>query len=149
MVLSLTAFEEAVIGAKNHILILDPHFDKIGIDVMEPALSISQADDVRLLTGRGDIDDEQRERQRRKFTRNMNKDRVEPGKVEVRWSASLDKHVFPFLHDRFAIVDVALWHFGSTVGGGHPGLTSASGPWSAAETRAKEFFEECWGLCNA
>ena len=51
--------------------------------------------------------------------------------------------------DRFAIVDDGLWHFGSTVGGGHPGLTAASGPWSASDTRAVEFFEECWSVCNA
>ena len=72
-----------------------------------------------------------------------------PGGVDVRWSTKLDKHSFPFLHDRFAIVDGALWHFGSNVGGGHPGLTAASGPWSASDTRAVEFFEECWSVCNA
>ena len=36
--------------------------------------------------------------------------------MEVLWKAALDKHIFPFLHDRFAIVDRDLWHFGSTVG---------------------------------
>lgn len=59
------------------------------------------------------------------------------------------KYSFPFLHDRFAIVDDDLWHFGSTVGGGHPGLTAASGPWPASDTRAVEFFDECWTICNA
>ncbi|MCY4486025.1 MAG: hypothetical protein OXF11_02785 [Deltaproteobacteria bacterium] len=79
--------------------------------------------------------------------RNMN--RSGSDLAEVRWSSTLDRHRFPFLHDRFAIVDGALWHFGATVGGGHPGVTAASGPWSEAETRARHFFEECWSACNA
>ena len=69
--------------------------------------------------------------------------------VEVRWMNSLDKHRYPHLHDRFAVVDGALWHFGSTVGGGHPGLTAATGPWPADQTCAKQFFEQCWNTSHA
>ena len=147
--LKLVAFETAVTKALVRILVLDPHFDAMGARVLGSALSFSHAEDVRLLTGGGDIDRKTRERLRREFTQHLN--RYQPGsrRFEVRWNANLDKRCFPFLHDRFAIIDGGLWHFGSNVGGGHPGLTAASGPWTASLTRAAEFFEECWRSCNA
>lgn len=146
--MKLIAFEDAVIGAEVHILVLDPHFDTTGFNVLEAAISISQARDVRLLTGRGRIEKEKRERLRKQLTKGLNENRVDLPQVEVLWEATLDKRSFPFLHDRFAIVDGGLWHFGSTVGGGHRGLTAVSGPWSVIKTRAKEFFDECWRLCR-
>ena len=149
IVLKLVAFEVAIESALARVLVLDPHFDEVGLNVLGPALSRSQAMDVRLLTGRSDIDDQDRERRRKTLERHVNSNRSGPGGVEIQWRAKLDKHSFPFLHDRFAIVDANLWHFGSTAGGGHPGLTAASGPWPASDTRAVEFFEECWSICNA
>ena len=131
------------------ILVLDPHFDEIGARALSSALSSSQASDVRLLTGGGDIDRDGRERLRQELTQCLNLYQSTPRGFEVRWNANLDRHDFPFLHDRFAIVDGELWHFGSTVGGGHPGVTAASGPWSTSTTRAVEFFEECWKSCSA
>ena len=149
MPLKLVAFEVAVMEALVRILVLDPHFDEIGTRVLRSALSSTQASDVRLLTGGSGIDREGRERLRQELTRYLNLDQPTPRGFEVRWNANLDKHTFPFLHDRFAIVDGELWHFGSTVGGGHPGVTAASGPWSTSATRAAEFFEECWNSCSA
>ena len=149
IVLKLVAFEVAIESALARVLVLDPHFDEAGVNVLGLALSRSQALDVRLLTSRSDINGKDRERWRKTLVQHLNSNRFERGGVDVRWSTKLDKHSFPFLHDRFAIVDGALWHFGSTVGGGYPGLTAASGPWSASDTRAVEFFEECWRVCNA
>ena len=149
IVLKLVAFEVAVESALARVLVLDPHFDEVGVKALGPALSRSRASDVRLLTGRSDIDDQDREQWRKTLVHYLNLNRSRPGGVEVRWSTKLDKHRFPFLHDRFAIVDDGLWHFGSTVGGGHSGLTAASGPWPASDTRAVEFLEECWSICNA
>ena len=149
IVLKMVAFETAIKSALTRVLVLDPHFDGAGVNVLGPALSRSQASDVRLLTSRSDIDDHDRERWRKTLVHYLNLNRSRSGGVEVRWSTKLDRRSFPFLHDRFAIVDDGPWHFGSTVGGGHPGLTAASGPWSASDTRAVEFFEECWSVCNA
>lgn len=149
IVLKLVAFEVAVESALARVLVLDSHFDEIGVNVLGPALSRCQVLDARLLTSRSDIDNQDRERRRKTLVRHLNSNRSGPGGVEVQWRAKLDKHSFPFLRDRFAIVDDDLWHFGSTVGGGHPGLTAASGPWSASDTRAVEFFDECWRICNA
>ena len=147
--LALTAFEGAVAQSQDHVLVLDPHFDEFGVNALSLALASSQARDIRMLTGGGDMTERDRKGLKDTLTEYRNMDRSGSNLAEVRWSSKLDKHRFPFLHDRFAIVDGALWHFGSTVGGGHPGLTAASGPWSEAETRAKPFFEECWRTCNA
>ncbi len=144
--LGLVAFEEAVKRAQFQILILDPHFDQCGTDILGPALSSSQARDIRILT-RDKVNDKQKLIRDLNLYRNM--DQVTSPRVEVQWSATLDKSTFPYLHDRFAIIDGDLWHFGSTVGGGHAGLTAASGPWSVTETHAKDFFEQCWRISNA
>ena len=66
IVLKLVAFEMAIESALARVLVLDPHFDEVGVNVLGPALSRSQALDVRLLTSRSDIDGNQdRERWRR------------------------------------------------------------------------------------
>jgi hypothetical protein len=49
------------------------------------------------------------------------------------------------LHDRFAIVDDELWHFGATVGGAHRSVNAFSRGWSAKETGALQYFFELWG----
>lgn len=144
--LPLVAFTVAVEQSVNCILVLDPHFDEVGVDALAPALASSLAEDIRLLTGGG-------ERERKEWRQTLenfrNLDRFGPHRTQVRWSTRLDKDSFPFLHDRFAVVDGALWHFGSTVGGGHRGLTAASGPWPEDQTRGKHFFDECWRRLHA
>ena len=147
--MGLRAFESAVMNALNRVLVLDPHFDETGVEVLTPALSLSQAWDVRLLTSSSDLAGERRNQLRNMLTESCNTDRVDGRQVEVLWSTALQRGSFPYLHDRFAIIDGDLWHFGSTVGGGHRGLTAASGPWAAAATYAVEFFDMCWRTCNA
>lgn len=142
--LALMAFQAAIVQSYDHILVLDPHFDKIGVYALAPALEFSQASKIRLLTG---VEYELELLELLIEYSNMNL--PGSGTVEVHWKNDLDKRRFPHLHDRFAIVDGALWHFGSTVGGGHHTLTAASGPWSAAETGAKQFFEQCWNTSYA
>lgn len=146
---SLRAFEEAVEGAEVHVFVLDRHFDKQGVDILGGALVLSQVGDVRLLTGRGSLADAERKELASALTQSCNEERHDNRRVAVRWRATLSTDSFPFLHDRFAIIDEALWHFGATVGGGHSGLTAVSGPWSARATRAIDFFEEVWRLNDA
>ena len=67
IVLKLVAFEVAVESALTRVLVLDPHFDEVGLTVLGPALSRSQALDVRLLTSRSGIDDQDRERRRKEL----------------------------------------------------------------------------------
>ena len=147
--LALTTFEAAVGRSLDHILVLDPHFDEFGVNALAFALASSQAGDIRLLTGGSGKGERGITELKATLTQFRNMNRSGSNLAEVRWSSRLDRYRFPFLHDRFVIVDGALWHFGATVGGGHPGLTAASGPWSEAKTRARHFFEECWSTCNA
>lgn len=55
---------------------------------------------------------------------------------------------FDYVHDRFAIIDDELWHFGATVGGFHASVNAASRGWSATDSGAIEFFELAWNRCN-
>ena len=142
--MKLVAFETAVKEAHRRLLVLDPHFDDVGVRVLRNALDCSQADEVRFLTGQT-ADDTTPWRQDLEWRINMN--RMDHRGVVVQWR-KLRRRSFPFLHDRFAIVDDALWHFGATVGGGHPGVNAASGPWSAADAKAAVFFDECWRCCD-
>lgn len=65
----------------------------------------------------------------------------------VEWKTTLERAGTAILdvHDRFAVVDDQLWHFGATVGGAHRSVNAFSFGWDAAAARAKEFFEEVWG----
>ena len=145
--LGLRVFADAVAGAEVNVLVLDQHFDKQGADILGGALILSQVRDVRLLTG--SLDDADSKQMANVLTESCNEERRDGWQVEVRWRAILRRRDFPFLHDRFAIIDGSLWHFGATVGGGYSGLTAVSGPWPATETRAVLFFEECWRRSNA
>ncbi len=139
--MTLPAFAQAVATAHLRLLIMDNYFDETGMSSLRLAFEGSQASDVRLLTGI--VDD--REKMRSDLEKRINLHRNDQGSVNVQWR-KLDGNSYPFLHDRFAVVDDALWHFGATVGGGHPGLNAASGPWPAEETRAVDFFQECWRM---
>lgn len=141
----LLAFETAVMGAHRRLLVLDPHFDEVGVRALRDALDYSQAREIRFLTGQT-ADDVKPWCQ--DFELRINTDRTDHLKVKVEWR-NLRRHSFPFLHDRFAIVDDALWHFGATVGGGHAGVNAASGPWPAVDARAEDFFAECWRHSHA
>lgn len=54
---------------------------------------------------------------------------------------------FNYIHDRFAIIDDELWHFGGTVGGFNSKLSVASRGWDATQLNAIEFFNEVWQEC--
>ena len=51
---------------------------------------------------------------------------------------------FPYIHDRFAIIDDELWHFGATVGGLHDQVNAATRGWDANEHKAIEVFKMAW-----
>lgn len=51
---------------------------------------------------------------------------------------------FDYVHDRYAIIDDELWHFGATVGGFHHQVNAATRGWSAREHDAYTFFDLAW-----
>lgn len=67
--------------------------------------------------------------------------------VELNLCLNLTKR-FDYIHDRFAIVDDELWHFGGTVGGFNSRFSVASRGWDAEALNATKFFNEVWQECN-
>lgn len=117
--------------AKIRVWILDPHFDgEGGYAVVRPALDLAYETrkqlDVRILTRRlGELEAW------------MKKNRLHHAHVQRRqWWAGL--------HDRYALIDYELWHFGSTVGGGYPHLSSASRGWFNHAEAFSWLFENWW-----
>jgi len=62
-------------------------------------------------------------------------------KIEIRFT--LERN-FPYVHDRFAIIDNELWHFGATVGGLHHEVNAATRGWNAEAHDAVRFFNDAW-----
>lgn len=51
---------------------------------------------------------------------------------------------YRFIHDRFAIIDDVLWHFGSDVGSTNKSIHATSYGWDANYLKAIKFFEDFW-----
>lgn len=65
--------------------------------------------------------------------------------LEVRYYNSSKKSPSELMpHDRFAIIDKELWHFGATVAGLHNSLNAVTRGWSAELRMAKQFFDSVW-----
>jgi hypothetical protein len=142
----LKAFSLAVAEATYRIYILDLQFLEFGYAVLEQVMSATRAPEIRIVSKKA-TGQQRRELESKCQTLDLlrnptPRDSRPPGKVE--WRPDLLDHNFPHLHDRFAIIDNELWHFGATVGGGHPCLNAASRGWSATAMRATEFFNEVW-----
>lgn len=131
---------QAALRTAKILRILDPKFDhRDGAEPLERALLQSGVIEVRLLTGscRGTSIWCAR-------VREYLGAKVKPRAPVVEWKTSLEsKRIFE-VHDRFALIDDELWHFGATVGGAHRSINAYSRGWDAGETRAMEFFEEAW-----
>lgn len=48
-------------------------------------------------------------------------------------------------HDRYALLDSDLWHFGSTVGGAQQKLSCASHGWTSHAEAFSQLFDDWWG----
>jgi hypothetical protein len=65
-------------------------------------------------------------------------------KGELELKQSLENGMYPYLHDRFALIDGELWHFGATVGGLHHSLNALSRGWDDTQHKFKDFFDNVW-----
>jgi hypothetical protein len=153
---ALTAFVDAAWMAQDRILILDDflfkpqegqsqqiRYDQILLWLPDGLV----ANDIRLLTNaHGD-------RAQQDAIQKLFNDRVAEinqraprragaAKIEIRFSLGSK---FPYVHDRFAIIDNELWHFGATVGGLHSHVNAATRGWDAEARDAVRFFNEAWG----
>lgn len=152
---ALTAFIEAAGMAQDRILVLDDFLFK-------PKKGQSQqsryeqiliwlrvglvANDIRFLTNAHENRAEQDAIQKlfNERVADINQcaqRRAGAAKIEIRFS--LGKK-FPYVHDRFAIIDNELWHFGATVGGLHSLVNAATRGWDAEAHDAVRFFNDAW-----
>lgn len=102
------------------------------------------ASDIRLLTKphqEVSEDDLKKFQQRARAISNHVARREKECRIEIRMHLTRECN---FIHDRFAIVDDELWHFGGTAGGFHATVSAASRGWRAADHGAIDFFEEIW-----
>jgi hypothetical protein len=151
----LSAFVEAAWMAQDRILVLDDFLFKALKDQSrqkryDQILSWLPdgliASDIKFLTNAHEDRDEQLEiwKQFDKRIAEINQ-RTSRGaglaKIEIRFSLGSR---FPYVHDRFAIVDNELWHFGATVGGLHNLVNAATRGWDAKAHDAERFFNNAW-----
>lgn len=68
------------------------------------------------------------------------------GKIELGFIPSREKGFGALPHDRFALVDGFLWHWGATVGGGYSGINACSYGWSGTRTGVSTWFDKLWEI---
>ena len=101
---------------------------------------------IRILTGHHD-DQAEIEKEFKELEDSVTNNRAKvdaPLKVEISFALK----DFDYIHDRFAIIDEELWHFGATVGGFHRDVNAASRGWSASAHKAVQFFDTAWKMAN-
>lgn len=153
--LPLQKFARAVADAQDRVWLVDQYLLIPDKDKGTPADRVDQiltwlplqlaASDIRLLTKehKGIGEDERQKFQRRaQEISNYHVRRGRECRIELKMHLRQDN--CDFLHDRFAIVDDELWHFGATVGGFHADVSAASRGWRASDHGAIDFFEEIW-----
>lgn len=152
---ALNAFLEATTMAQDRILVLDDYLFKVrdGQSLQNRYDQILSwlpdglvANDVRFLTNNFGDAEEQYEIYRQFSERITSINRRAPrragvAKIEIKFSLGSK---FPYVHDRFAIVDDELWHFGATVGGLHNLVNAATRGWNAIAHEAVRFFNDAW-----
>lgn len=107
----------------------------------------SQIQTIRILTGHHD-EQAEIEKEFEDLEEFVTDDRARvdaPLKVELSFALK----DFDYIHDRFAMIDDELWHFGATVGGFHRDVNAASRGWSAETHKAVQFFDTAWKMANA
>jgi hypothetical protein len=129
---------ESISEAKERLLILDGFFDvEWGLDIVWPAFLVSQIVDARILL--------EKKEDQKKLNEYL-KEKKDVGELnQMNCSFRVRRHLGN-VHDRFAVVDDELWHFGSTVGGAHQAFSAVSRGWSSEEFC--DVYESIWKDAN-
>ena len=118
-------FRVAATRANVRLWILDGHaHDAEGLSVLKLWLTQVRAESMRVVSS----------------ARPSDLAALQKRNPRLRWRR-LRKDVSNVVHDRFAIVDEELWHFGATVGGGHLTLNAFSRGFDAVATGMVKFFD--------
>jgi len=148
-------FAEAIKIAQSSVLIVDRHLfsedgknpnHKVRIDRVADWFLTSQIKSLKILTGHHDSQNYIKKTfDTLQELITEERDRAgTPLKIEISFALK----DFDYIHDRFAIVDNELWHFGATVGGFHRDVNAASRGWDAELHRAVQFFDLAWMHSN-
>jgi hypothetical protein len=146
----LSTFIDQAWQATTRIWVLDLHFVEHGYQGLVRALTGALVHDVRIVSERvqekGARLDELRKASDAAWNRGRPRGTPRIAPTRLQWFDRLVRRpaAFPFAHDRFAIVDENLWHFGYASCGSGNCLSAASGPWPESNTNAIEFFERLW-----
>ena len=156
--LALQPFMDALIDAQDRVYVLDIHAFDLALPVIAEAMSVTSASDIRVLSKRdaaprtlwlagsggarsrktvglaGAVAAMQDERDQGLTERR-------PGLVRWQFLNGADQEM---VHDRFALVDDDLWHWGASVGGLHRGIHAVSHGWSDAAPGFRDLFLDLW-----
>ena len=76
---------------------------------------------------------------KRQFLRLLNSKEHLPARIDI---SILSTNGDDQVHDRFALVDNNIWHFGVKVGSMHKSISACSGPWKDENERMRKFFHD-------
>lgn len=156
----IDVFFDAIANALERVLIVDNYFfkphegkgdnedekldDRIDILLLPMESRSFQASEVKILSGCNA--DETQESLQTKLQSRAN--RISQKRPIGNSSLSIEFKTLPdrLIHDRFAIIDDELWHFGGTVGGFEKQFSVASRGWRASEYGADTLFHNIWRL---
>lgn len=143
-------FMTAVRSARERVWLIDGFLLKVDdrargsfFPVFGAVLRQTPAQSIRLLTANKAGHEEQIEQLRTLQDERRAPPRNEAFTIEVRLVREGRGRV-RLPHDRFAIVDDELWHWGANVGGTHHEVNAYSRGWSADETGAADYFKRLW-----
>lgn len=157
--LLMNVFSETVSNALKRVLIIDRYFFKPydGENLKDRLEQLYkwiegdyfQATEIKIISecGGKNEDQQQLKNDLRSYASDFN-DIYRLGRTQH--PLSLEFKILPddMVHDRFAIIDDELWHFGGTVGGFEKQFSVASRGWSAIDYGADELFYELWRMEN-
>lgn len=158
----LNSFGKAISNAFERIWIIDPYFlnpdkgtqnDRIDIIINWLIHPEMLASDIKILTTNHGNDEKINNEIVEKFkdfevlinNERLNSKKGDGCNIEILFTLTKN---FNYIHDRFAIIDNELWHFGATVGGFHSSVNAATRGWNASDHGAIEFFELVWNKCK-
>ncbi len=152
----LNDFFVAVSNALDRVFIVDNYFfkpyegEKLDDRLEILKLSIDsrsfQASEVKIISGCGaDSSEQDLQKKLQSHAEQLNQQRQQRRNYRT---LSIEYKRMPdrLIHDRFAIIDDELWHFGGTVGGFEKQFSVASRGWNASEYKADALFHNIWQL---
>lgn len=139
-------FKNQIERATSRIWIIDSYLLKETIEdgssfpLLEELFWNTQATDIRIISsGKGGA-----KHQKEKLEA-LAKKKTSQKNTHFNIQVSLNQNIKSLdVHDRFAIIDDELWHFGATIGGMHKQVHAISNGWSAERTQADRFYKTLW-----